>query len=208
MKISRLECESQPASPSGESRSNTTNQFGRFVMTTALLANLKLCIKMRAAYRIAIYFAGNRDAVLFLRNNSNSTLLVLNKVAKTSIRAISSSPVITLKSNSLKNIPNPRYNSAYARLTTSAIVTKGEEILDANTGSLPFGEWEEILFHGDIICPILPKPTIWCERMWIRKYCRIVMDYRCWGGDDGATWDISSLEIPTAMRGRCIYINK
>jgi hypothetical protein len=52
----------------------------------------------------------------FRRLNSNSTFLVLKNVAKTSINAISSEPVTTLNSKSLKNILRQRYNSAYARL--------------------------------------------------------------------------------------------
>ena len=64
----------------------------------------------------------------FLRRNSNSTLLVLKNVANTSMSAISSSPVTTRKSNSRKNIPNPKYNSAYARLQNQWVSKQGDTL--------------------------------------------------------------------------------
>jgi hypothetical protein len=111
--------------------------------------------------------------------NSNSTFLVLKKVAKTSIRAMSSSPVSTQNSNSRKNIPNPKYNSAYAKLQSVISQENSGVILDANTGPLALGKRNEISFHGNIIRAIFAKPTFWNKGEGVGEDDGVVVDQWC-----------------------------
>jgi len=111
----------------------------------------------------------------FLRRNSNSTLLVLKNVAKTSINAISSSLLKTRKSKTRKNIPRPKYNSAYAKLYTISHYTFDGKLLYTNAGALSLRKSHQVLFHGHVVRAIFPKPSVGHKDMRIREDRRIIM---------------------------------